>query len=192
MAILITPAIIPTNRVTNVHVGRGFKGWSYDAAQQNATQIPQATVANAALCSTLMSMLQGDVVTDIYVWASTTGSTLTYGKVAIFTWDGQTQLAISNDNSTDLAATGGNKFVKFTLTSPYTFSADQLVFFSFMQMGVTGARVYARNGILNPSSLIGAGSFPLSNSYNTSTYSAIPATFTPTGGAAWMVWFAWD
>lgn len=97
-----------------------------------------STAANTVLTTqtmvaSLLGFRAGDVVTNVYYLAGSTGATVTLARVGVYAIDGTLLANAAND--TAKGVTGG--LVTFPLSAPYTILADGGYYLAFLTVAAT-------------------------------------------------------
>lgn len=167
----------PVSRVSVAEVAQGLVTETFPRHANASNQAP----SSGDLVASMVGLLEGDVVTDVYVIVGTAASGLTLAKVGIYDLNGYL-LASSADISASLGTQG---MKQLALSAPFHATRQDGYYVGLLQVGTTPAAIRRANSSTFDSSACGTGFRP-NGVQSGQTDLPNPATFGNLGPFYWF------
>lgn len=125
-----------------------------------STAIPTTGSANGSTVGTTAGLRAGDVVTNVILFCTVAGTSLTFAKAGLFSVSGTSATFLAASASEHAQMNSGTGFKTLALTAPYTVTADGVYYVAYLQWGngATGATILRSTFAANAqSNQIGTG-----------------------------------
>jgi len=164
-------------------IAQGMKGQTFERVMATSSN----ALVSGTVMYTLLPVTAGDVISNIYVNLTNSPTSVTLGKVGVYSTGGS-QLAVSADDSANWTAAG---IRKIALTTPYVVGTDGAVYLAVLYVASTGTAptLPTASSTTNVPQKVNSTVLPWAA---LSGQTDMPVSGTPGASGARAMWLGWD